>query len=174
MPLPRSSHRSAMAVTDWRAATSRPSVAPRTGRDKSWVLAMLALKRGLRVAPVPPQAADLTQPERGRRNDAKSGRRNRRFNRTKERSRTSVWPCRLDHTSLTVGRPMVGETELRLTHRNSDTSEDASSDGVCSARAGANASRQVATRAARPVLWRTVIAFVLPLAGFAHIVGPST
>ena len=32
------------------------------GRGKSWVLAMLAPKRGLRVAPVPPQAADLTQP----------------------------------------------------------------------------------------------------------------
>src|SRR5271168_1417647 len=65
MPLPRSSHRAAMAVTDWRATTSWPSVAPRPGRDKSWVLAMLAAKRRLRVAPVPPQAADLTRPARG-------------------------------------------------------------------------------------------------------------
>src|SRR5271168_672735 len=62
MPLPRSSHRAAMAVTDWRATTSWPSVATDAGRDKSWVLAMLAAKRRLRVAPVPPQAADLTPP----------------------------------------------------------------------------------------------------------------
>jgi hypothetical protein len=55
-------HRSAMVVTDWRAATSWPSVAPRAGRDKSWVLAMLAAKRRLRVAALPPQAADLTRP----------------------------------------------------------------------------------------------------------------
>src|SRR5208283_1315280 len=54
-----------MAVTDWRAAAFWPSVAPRTGGDKSWVLAMLAAKRRLRVAPVPPQAAaDLTPPAR--------------------------------------------------------------------------------------------------------------
>src|SRR5262249_9952065 len=64
MPLPRSSHRSATAVTDWRATTSWPSVARRAGRDKSWVLAMLAAKRRPRVAPVPPQAADLTRPAR--------------------------------------------------------------------------------------------------------------
>ena len=32
------------------------------GRVKSWVLAMLAPKRGLRVAPVPPKTADLTRP----------------------------------------------------------------------------------------------------------------
>src|SRR5271168_3395842 len=57
-----------MAVTDWRATTSWPSVAPRAGGDKSWVLAMLAAKRRLRVAPVPPQAAaDLTPPARGAR-----------------------------------------------------------------------------------------------------------
>jgi len=32
------------------------------GRGKSWVLAMLAPKRSLRVAPVPPKTADLTRP----------------------------------------------------------------------------------------------------------------
>ena len=32
------------------------------GRAKSWVLAMLAPKWGLRVAPVPPKTADLTRP----------------------------------------------------------------------------------------------------------------
>jgi hypothetical protein len=62
MPLPRSSHRWATAVTDWRATTRWPSVATPTGHDKSWVLAMLAAKQRLRVALVPPQAADLTRP----------------------------------------------------------------------------------------------------------------
>src|SRR6202790_3435596 len=110
MPLPRSSHRSAIAVTDRRATTSWPSVAPRAGRGKSWVLAMLAPKRGLRVAPVPPKTADLTRPARGRRDNGRSGRRNTCFDRTKEQSRTS-WPCRHDRSSLTVRHPMVGETE---------------------------------------------------------------
>ena len=45
-----------MAVTDRRASTTGPSVAPRPDGGKSWVLAMLTPKRGLRVAPVPPQA----------------------------------------------------------------------------------------------------------------------
>jgi len=54
-------------------------VAPRPSRGKSWVLAMLAPKRGLRVAPVPPRAADLTRPACGRRDNGRSGRRNRRF-----------------------------------------------------------------------------------------------
>ena len=49
-----------MAVTDRGATTFWLSVATRPDRVKSWVLAMLAPKRGLRVAPVPPQAADLT------------------------------------------------------------------------------------------------------------------
>jgi hypothetical protein len=39
-----------------------PSMAALPGGVKSWVLAMLAAKRRLRVAPVPPQAADLTPP----------------------------------------------------------------------------------------------------------------
>src|SRR6478735_2971397 len=38
------------------------SVAALSGSVKSCVLAMLAAKRRLRVAPVPPQAADLTPP----------------------------------------------------------------------------------------------------------------
>src|SRR4051794_41606910 len=64
MALPRSSHRSAMAVTDWRATTHWPQYGSVLSRDKSWVLTMLAAKRRLRVAPVPPQAADLTRPAR--------------------------------------------------------------------------------------------------------------
>ena len=85
-------------------------MAPCPGRGKSWVLAMLAPKRGLRVAPVPPKTADLTRPAHGGRDNGRSGRRNRRFDRTKEQSRTS-WPCRYDLSSLTVRHPMVGETE---------------------------------------------------------------
>ena len=76
----------AMAVTERGALTCWPSVAPRPGRGKSWVLAMLAPKRGLRVAPVPPKTADLTRPTRGRQDNRRSGRRNRRFDRTKEQS----------------------------------------------------------------------------------------
>src|ERR1700681_4942590 len=67
-------------------------------------------KRGLRVAPVPPKTADLTRPVRGSRNNGRAGRRNRRFDRTKEQSRVSS-PCGLNHSSLTVVHPMVGETE---------------------------------------------------------------
>ena len=125
-----------MAVTERRATTSRHRVAPHANRGKSWVLAMLAPKRGLRVAPVPPKAADLTRPARGRRDNGRSGRRNRRFDRTKEQPRArrglavtiirrlqsitqwwatlhkrrTSWPCRHDHPSLTVDHPMVGET----------------------------------------------------------------
>ena len=65
MRSPRCSRRLAMAVTDRGATLSWPSMATRTGGDKSWVLAMLAARRRLRVAPVPPQAAaDLTPPAR--------------------------------------------------------------------------------------------------------------
>ena len=65
MPSSRSSHRSAMAVTDWHATTLWPKPGTVLSRGKSRVLAMLAAKRRLRVAPVPPQAADLTRPARG-------------------------------------------------------------------------------------------------------------
>ena len=107
---PRFSRRWVMAVTDRHASTDGRSLAPHPGRGKSWVLAMLAPKGGLRVAPVPPKTADLTRPARGRRDNGRSGRRNRRFDRTKEQPRTS-WPCRHHHPSLTVYHPMVGETE---------------------------------------------------------------
>ena len=50
-------------MTERRATTSWPYGGTAFGRGKSWVLAMLAPKRGLRVAPVPPQAADLTRPD---------------------------------------------------------------------------------------------------------------
>jgi hypothetical protein len=97
-------------VTEWRATTSRHRMAPCVSRGKSWVLAMLAPKQGLRVAPVPPKSADLTRPPRGRLDNGRSGRRNRRFDRTKEQPRTSS-PCGHDHPSLTVVHPMVGQTE---------------------------------------------------------------
>src|SRR5271156_7053188 len=85
----------------------------RASRGKSSVLAMLAPKPGLRVAPVPPKPAELSgraTENRDRRDNGRSGRRNRRFDRTKEQSRMS-WTCRHDHPSLTVGHPMVSETE---------------------------------------------------------------
>ena len=111
-----------MAVTDRGASTSWPSVAPRPDRGKSWVLAMLAPKRGLRVAPVPPQvAADLTRsgcgagamPGRDEGTGASIEPRNNR--------KQALWGCRRDHPLLTVEDPMMGGTEPRLAHRNSDT-----------------------------------------------------
>src|ERR1700728_1937793 len=122
MRLPRSSHRSAMAVTDWRATTSWPSVAPRAGGDKSWVLAMLAAKRRLRVAPVLPQAAaDLTPPARVARTMPGRDEGTGASIEPRNNRKASVSACRQHHPSLTVTRPMVGATGLRLTHRNSDT-----------------------------------------------------
>jgi hypothetical protein len=41
-----------MAVTDWRVTTLWPKHGTVLSRDKSWVLAMLAAKPRLRVAPV--------------------------------------------------------------------------------------------------------------------------
>jgi hypothetical protein len=60
------------------------SVAALPDSVKSWVLARLAAKRRLRMAAVPPQAADLTPPATDAVNDDSPGRRNRRFDRTKE------------------------------------------------------------------------------------------
>ncbi len=60
------------------------SVAALPGSIKSWVLAMLAAKRRLRVAPVPPQAADLTLPGSAAVKAGRPGRRNRHSDRTKE------------------------------------------------------------------------------------------
>jgi len=73
-----------MAVTDWHATTRWPKHGTVLSHDKSWVLAMLAAKRRLRVAAVPPQAADLTPPAIDAVNHGRPGRRNRRFDRTKE------------------------------------------------------------------------------------------
>ncbi len=109
-------------MTERCATTPRRSVASRASRGKSWVLAMLATKRRLRVAPVPPKTADLTRLARGRRNNGRSGRRNRRFDRTKEQPRASG-PCRHDRPSIPVVHPIVGETdqashtEIRTTPR---------------------------------------------------------
>jgi hypothetical protein len=56
------------------ACESRQIVGPRHARPQ----------QGLRVAPVPPKPADLTRLAHGRRGNGRSGRRNRRFGRTKE------------------------------------------------------------------------------------------
>jgi len=53
--------------TDWRATTCWPKHGTVLGRDKSWGSPCSPAKRRLRVAPVPPQAADLTWPARGAR-----------------------------------------------------------------------------------------------------------
>ena len=119
---PRCGRRLAMAVTDCGATTFWPSVASRPGRVKSWVLAMLAPKWGLRVAPVPPQAAaDLTRPGRNAggmpgRDEGTGALIEPRNNRTQ-----ALWACRHDHPLPTVEDPMVGETEPRPAHRNSDS-----------------------------------------------------
>jgi hypothetical protein len=78
---------------------------------KLWVLAMLAPKRGLRVAPVPPQAAHLTGLARDCPENGRSGRRNRCFDRTKEHGLSRTWTCRVGKDPVTVAHPMVGETE---------------------------------------------------------------
>ena len=61
-----------------------PSLAPGPGGIKSWVLAMLAAKRRLRVAPVPPRCGEFDTTRARRPGMGRSGRRNRHFNRTKE------------------------------------------------------------------------------------------
>jgi hypothetical protein len=98
-------------VTERRASTYRRSVAPRPGRGKSWVLAMLALKRGLRVAPVPPKTADLTRTTR----DAgiMAGRDEGTGALIEPRNNPEQAPCscRNDHLSLTLAYLMLGETE---------------------------------------------------------------
>ena len=85
--------------------------APPASRGKSWVLAMLALQEGLRVAPVPPKAADLTRLPRGRRDIGRSGRRNRRFGQTKEQPRAPRGLAATIVCRLQSSHPMVGETE---------------------------------------------------------------
>jgi hypothetical protein len=72
MPSPRFSRRRDTAVTERCATTYRRMMAPCPRRGKSWVLAMLAPKRGLRVAPVPPRAADLTRPACVRRDNGRT------------------------------------------------------------------------------------------------------
>ena len=100
-----------MAVTDQRASPTGPSVASRPVRDKSWVLAMLAPKRRLRVAPVPPHAADLPPP--GRDAETMPGRDEGTGALIEPRNmdQKASWPCRHDQPSLTVSCPMVGETD---------------------------------------------------------------
>ena len=83
----RFSRRSDMAGTDRRATTFGRSMVIGRSRDKSWVLAMLAPKRGLRVAPVPPLRAGFDTAAPNHRNDARSERRNRCLDRTKEQAK---------------------------------------------------------------------------------------
>jgi hypothetical protein len=102
-------------ATDRLGPTSWPLLGRRHGvvlsPVKLWVLAMLAPRRELCVAPVPPQAANLTGLVRDRRGNGRSGRRNRRCDRTKEHGSASASPsCPADYSPDTVMRPMVGET----------------------------------------------------------------
>jgi hypothetical protein len=100
-----------MAVTERGALTCWPSVAPRPGRGKSWVLAMLAPKRGLRVAPVPPRAADLTRSKPGARGMPGRDEGTGPLIEPRNHQKPAAPPCCQDHPSLTVAHPMVGETE---------------------------------------------------------------
>lgn len=100
-----------MAVTERGALTCWPSVAPRPGRGKSWVLAMLAPKRGLRVAPVPPRAADLTRSKPGARGMPGRDEGIGPLNEPRNHQKPAAPPCCQDHPSLTVAHPIVGETE---------------------------------------------------------------
>ena len=110
MPSPPFSRRLATAVTEHGATTAWPKHGAVLSAVKLWVLAMLAPKGGLRVAPVPPQAANLTELTRGRQANARSGRRNRRLDRTKEHGLARIATCCADHSIATVFCPMVGET----------------------------------------------------------------
>ena len=78
---------------------------------KLWVLAMLAPRRGLRVAPVPPQAANVTTPARdadgmpGR--DAGTG----TLIEPRNMGQPSIPVCQVGHSLDTVTCPIGGETE---------------------------------------------------------------
>ena len=100
-----------MAVTDRRATTLWPKHGAARSRDKSWVLAMLAAKRRLRVAPVPPQAADLTRPPRAARTMPGRDEGTGASIEPRNNHEQAFWPCCHHHSSRTVGHPMVGETE---------------------------------------------------------------
>jgi hypothetical protein len=76
---------------------------------KSWVLAMLAPQRGRRVAAVPPLRGEFDLACARRRCDGRSGRRNRRHNRTKEHGlaripRLADWAIRQIRLLVRQGR----------------------------------------------------------------------
>ena len=105
--------------TDWRATTCWPKHGTVLGRDKSWGSPCSPAKRRLRVAPVPPQATDLTWPARGAR--TMPGRDEATGTAIEPRNNHDrVRPCRHDSPTHTIGRPTVGETEASLTRRSSD------------------------------------------------------
>ena len=72
---------------------------------------MLAPKRGLRVAPVPPQAADLTRPARGAGTMPGRDEGTGALIEPRNNQKRASWSCRQHHPSLTVDDPIVGETE---------------------------------------------------------------
>ena len=100
-----------MAVTDWRVTTLWPKHGTALSRDKSWVLAMLAARPRLRVAPGPPQAADLTRPPRAARTMPGRDEGTGASIEPRNNHEQAFWPCCHHHSSRTVRHPMVGETE---------------------------------------------------------------
>lgn len=78
------------------------SVAALPGSVKSWVLAMLAAKRRLRVAPVPPQAADLTPPATAAVNEGRPGRDEPRSGSSRRSDRTKEHPVSSSDLSYRV------------------------------------------------------------------------
>ena len=71
---------------------------------------MLAAKRGLRVAPVPPKTADLTRPGRPAKGTSGRDEGTAVLIEPRNNQRCASWPCRQGHPPLTVEHPMVGET----------------------------------------------------------------
>src|SRR3954454_24192750 len=120
-----------MAVTDRRASTTGPSMAPRPGRGKSLVLAMLAPNRGLRVAPVLPRAADLTRPVRDAETMPGRDEGTGALIEPRNNNGQASWSCRHEQAPLTLPCLTVGETdpashtEIRTLPRRPDSASAA-------------------------------------------------
>jgi hypothetical protein len=99
------------AVTDHAATTSWIQCGGRAGPWQIVGPRHARPKMGAARGSGPAEDGGFDTARHGRQGDIRSGRRNRRLDRTKEQMRAHIPPCRHDHPSLTVGHPMVGETE---------------------------------------------------------------
>ena len=99
------------AVTDHAATTSWIQCGGRAGPWQIVGPRHARPQMGAARGSGPAEDGGFDTARRGRQGDIRSGRRNRRLDRTKEQMRARILPCRHDHPSLTVGHPMVGETE---------------------------------------------------------------